>query len=165
MIRFANNSYYWLLKETAKFYKALSMIGTDFTMIQRLFANRNRDEIKRKFKREEKLTQALIDKILSRTAEIDLSVFVSDSSDNEEKKKLKSASAGAGKKVAIANEANGDETTTKKKRGPKKKCADKVGGEGAVVAEGENAKEKNTQRKKLKRIEKRKILLKNEDLV
>lgn len=40
------------------------MIGTDFTMIQRLFANRSRDEIKRKFKREEKLNQALIDKIL-----------------------------------------------------------------------------------------------------
>jgi transcription factor TFIIIB component B'' len=51
-------------KETAKFYKALSMIGTDFTMIQRLFSHRNRDEIKRKFKREEKLNQALIDKIL-----------------------------------------------------------------------------------------------------
>jgi hypothetical protein len=54
----------WSEKETAKFYKALSMIGTDFTMIQRLFSNRNRDEIKRKFKREEKLNQALIDKIL-----------------------------------------------------------------------------------------------------
>ncbi len=40
------------------------MIGTDFTMIQRLFSHRNRDEIKRKFKREEKLNQALIDKIL-----------------------------------------------------------------------------------------------------
>lgn len=54
----------WTKRETAKFYKALSMIGTDFTMIQRLFAHRNRDEIKRKFKREEKLNQALIDKIL-----------------------------------------------------------------------------------------------------
>lgn len=51
-------------KETAKFYKALSMVGTDFTMIQKLFSHRNRDEIKRKFKREEKINQALIDKIL-----------------------------------------------------------------------------------------------------
>jgi hypothetical protein len=42
------------------------MIGTDFTMIQRLFPYRNRDEIKRKFKREEKINQALIDKILSK---------------------------------------------------------------------------------------------------
>ena len=54
----------WSNKETVKFYKALSMIGTDFTMIQRLFPYRNRDEIKRKFKREEKINQALIDKIL-----------------------------------------------------------------------------------------------------
>ena len=57
----------WNQKETAKFYKALSMIGTDFTMIQRLFQNRTRDEIKRKFKREEKLNQALIDKILCKS--------------------------------------------------------------------------------------------------
>ena len=54
----------WSSKETVKFYRALSMIGTDFTMIQRLFPYRNRDEIKRKFKREEKINQALIDKIL-----------------------------------------------------------------------------------------------------
>lgn len=59
------------------------MIGTDFTMIQRLFVNRNRDEIKRKFKREEKLNQALIDKILAKTSQIDLSVFVQTSSDDE----------------------------------------------------------------------------------
>ena len=57
----------WTQKETVKFYKALSMVGTDFTMIQRLFANRTRDEIKRKFKREERLNQAFIDKILSKT--------------------------------------------------------------------------------------------------
>lgn len=75
----------WTSKETVKFYKALSMIGTDFTMIQRLFPHRNRDEIKRKFKREEKLNQALIDKILSQTEPMDLSVFVdhSDESENE----------------------------------------------------------------------------------
>ena len=61
------------------------MIGTDFTMIQRLFSHRSRDEIKRKFKREEKLNQALIDKIMSTTSEIDLSIFVSASSDDERK--------------------------------------------------------------------------------
>jgi len=54
----------WTERETAKFYKALSMIGTDFTMIQRLFSHRSRDEIKRKFKREEKLNQAYVDKIM-----------------------------------------------------------------------------------------------------
>lgn len=79
----------WSSKETVKFYRALSMIGTDFTMIQRLFPYRNRDEIKRKFKREEKINQALIDKILSKTAPMDLSVFVSgaDDDDDEESEK------------------------------------------------------------------------------
>ena len=64
------------LLETAKFYKALSMIGTDFSMIQRLFSYRTRDELKRKFKREEKLNQALIDKILCMSAQL-VFLFVS----------------------------------------------------------------------------------------
>ena len=50
--------------ETAKFYKALSMVGTDLSMIQRLLSHRTRDELKRKFRREQKLNQALIDTIL-----------------------------------------------------------------------------------------------------
>lgn len=60
------------------------MVGTDFTMIQRLFASRTRDEIKRKFKREERLNQAFIDKILSKTLPIDLSIFVYTDSDYED---------------------------------------------------------------------------------
>lgn len=86
-----NHTKKWTERETAKFYKALSMIGTDFTMIQRLFSHRSRDEIKRKFKREEKINQALIDKIMSKTSEIDLSVFVSTSSDDEQRKKSKTS--------------------------------------------------------------------------
>ena len=89
----------WTERETAKFYKALSMIGTDFTMIQRLFPSRGRDEIKRKFKREEKLNQALIDKILSKTDQIELSIFVSSSSDDESNGK--SSTSSAGKKGAV----------------------------------------------------------------
>jgi FtsZ-interacting cell division protein YlmF len=79
----------WSSKETVKFYRALSMIGTDFTMIQRLFPYRNRDEIKRKFKREEKINQALIDKILSKTAPMDLSVFVGDDDDDDDEESEK----------------------------------------------------------------------------
>lgn len=80
----------WTERETAKFYKALSMVGTDFTMIQKFFSYRNRDEIKRKFKREEKINQALIDKILSKTVSIDLSFFVSSSGEEDEKNEIKS---------------------------------------------------------------------------
>lgn len=61
---YIKNVLYLIIEETARFYKALEMVGTDFTMIQKFFPHRSRNEIKRKFKREEKLNQALIDKIL-----------------------------------------------------------------------------------------------------
>jgi transcription factor TFIIIB component B'' len=132
----------WSRKETAKFYKALSMVGTDFTMIQRLFSYRNRDEIKRKFKREEKINQALIDKILSKTSQVDLSVFVSSASENED------------------NRDNSSENTSAKRA--KKKLQKKQQSENGSTASGtENLKPdqsitQNEKRKKekLKRVKK-----------
>lgn len=119
----------WTERETTKFYKALSMIGTDFTMIQKLFPNRSRDEIKRKFKREEKLNQALIDKILSKTDQIELSVFVSSSEDE-------SAS------VAGSNQSESGATSKRKKLKEKN--------------ENDKSQEesKNEKKSKLKRIRK-----------
>ena len=133
------------------------MIGTDFTMIQRLFTHRNRDEIKRKFKREEKLNQALIDKILSKTAEIDLSIFVSDSSDNEEKNKSvlnknknKSGNQKIDKSGTEINTIAKDKTARKTKNIANQS---KTGLE-VTQSDGGAGNLKNTQRKKLKRIEK-----------
>ena len=137
--------------ETAKFYKALSMIGTDFTMIQRLFSHRNRDEIKRKFKREEKLNQALIDKILSKTAEIDLSVFVSDSSDNEERIKTVLSKNKAKSPVTPKNDVNAGVKQNKKKKANVKETLSAIE---SLQTDASNANTKN--RKKLKRIEKSK---------
>ncbi|CAF0900108.1 unnamed protein product [Brachionus calyciflorus] len=109
----------WSEKETAKFYKALSMVGTDFTMIQKFFQHRNRDEIKRKFKREEKINQALIDKILSKTIQIDLSFFVSSSSgdDEENNKNADDKATNATNKKVKKNKKNEskDETLSSKK--------------------------------------------------
>lgn len=135
----------WSERETAKFYKALSMIGTDFTMIQRLFANRSRDEIKRKFKREEKLNQALIDKILSKTSQIDLSVFVTSSEDEEPTKSRK----GKGKE-ASAETADGD---GQEKAAPAKKKHDRynlkrVKKRAFVESESEDEAEKKKSNRK-----------------
>lgn len=44
----------WSNKETDMFFLAISMVGTDFSMIGQLFPHRARIEIKNKFKREEK---------------------------------------------------------------------------------------------------------------
>jgi len=44
----------WTEKETKKFYRALELFGTDFSMIAQLFPTRNRNQMKHKFLREEK---------------------------------------------------------------------------------------------------------------
>ncbi|XP_067654703.1 transcription factor TFIIIB component B'' homolog [Haliotis asinina] len=59
----------WTEVETVKFYKALSTVGTDFSLMLHLFPSRTRREIKNKFKKEEKLHRREIDKaIQNRTA-------------------------------------------------------------------------------------------------
>ncbi|KAJ8916349.1 hypothetical protein NQ315_005046 [Exocentrus adspersus] len=52
----------WTRNETLRFYKALNIIGTDFTLMVELFPKRTRRELKLKFKKEEKINRALIDK-------------------------------------------------------------------------------------------------------
>jgi hypothetical protein len=41
------------------------MCGTDFTLVARVFPNRDRDDIKRKFKTEDKANRTLVDSALS----------------------------------------------------------------------------------------------------
>ncbi|RNA22361.1 transcription factor TFIIIB component B -like protein [Brachionus plicatilis] len=108
----------WTERETAKFYKALSMVGTDFTMIQKFFPHRNRDEIKRKFKREEKINQAFIDKILSKTVSIDLSFFVSSSGEEDEKIQAKNKKSQnlSSDQINRSNSSNSLNESEKKKK-------------------------------------------------
>lgn len=68
----ANNGFYnrhkrtknWPADETIKFYRCLQAIGTDFSLMLDLFPNRSRRDLKLKFKKEEKLNGALINKAL-----------------------------------------------------------------------------------------------------
>lgn len=50
--------------DTLRFYQALKMCGTDFTLIARYFPNRDRDDIKRKFKTEDKANRTAVDSAL-----------------------------------------------------------------------------------------------------
>lgn len=52
----------WSNLETLKFYKALNTVGTDFLLMQTLFPSRTRQEIKLKFKKEERVNRDLIEK-------------------------------------------------------------------------------------------------------
>ncbi|KAI4499953.1 hypothetical protein M0802_004823 [Mischocyttarus mexicanus] len=54
----------WPRWETLKFYKALNIVGTDFLLMQTLFPNRTRQEMKLKYKKEERLNRRLIEKAL-----------------------------------------------------------------------------------------------------
>jgi transcription factor TFIIIB component B'' len=59
----------WSDEETVKFYKALSAVGTDFSLMSKVFFNgsRNRLDLRNKYKKEEKLNQHLIDRALENT--------------------------------------------------------------------------------------------------
>ena len=55
----------WTEKETVKFYKALSVVGSDFSMMESIFTNRTRSELRLKFKKEERSNSKLVDKCLN----------------------------------------------------------------------------------------------------
>lgn len=61
----------WPKWETLRFYTALNTIGTDFLLMQSLFPNRTRQEIKLKFKKEEKANKPLVEKALKYHQEFD----------------------------------------------------------------------------------------------
>lgn len=54
----------WPNWETVKFYQVLNVVGTDFVLMQTLFPNRTRQEIKQKYKKEERVNCHLIQKAL-----------------------------------------------------------------------------------------------------
>jgi len=58
-----NHSEKWTEEETKKFYRAIELFGTDFSLITKLFPNRNRNQIKNKFLKEEKVSKKKIDLI------------------------------------------------------------------------------------------------------
>ena len=59
----------WKPEETDKFFMALQIFGTDFSLIENIFeGKRTREQIKNKFRKEEKKNKAHIDVILSNKA-------------------------------------------------------------------------------------------------
>ncbi|KAK3861668.1 hypothetical protein Pcinc_032392 [Petrolisthes cinctipes] len=78
----------WTLKETARFYKALSTVGTDFSMMEALIKWRSRAELKTKFKKEERINRELVDRALRDSTQFDVSIFDEESDyDPEEDRK------------------------------------------------------------------------------
>merc|ERR1719266_2023164 len=55
----------WSQKETLKFFRALSVVGSDFSLMESIFKNRTRQELKLKFKKEERINAKMVDKCLT----------------------------------------------------------------------------------------------------
>lgn len=69
-----------------KFYKALSLVGADFSLMEQIFPNRTRRELKQKFKREEKFNIDLVNRVLYESHTFDessLNCFLMDEVDDE----------------------------------------------------------------------------------
>jgi len=86
----------WSRAETKKFYLALSAIGSDFSLMAQLFPKRSRTDLKRKFKKEEKINQILVDGAMKEKHLFDEGFFQElqsldvEEADEREKKKLAS---------------------------------------------------------------------------
>ncbi|XP_061071822.1 transcription factor TFIIIB component B'' homolog isoform X2 [Conger conger] len=65
----------WSNNETEMFFMAISMVGTDFSLIGQLFPHRARTEIKNKFKKEERENSWRIDKAFKEKRRFDLEFF------------------------------------------------------------------------------------------
>ncbi|EDV21951.1 uncharacterized protein TRIADDRAFT_59457 [Trichoplax adhaerens] len=73
----------WNVGETNKFYRALSQVGTDFSLMRRLvFPKRDRNELKNKFKREDRFNRELVNQALRKRLPLDTSVLTN-SPENE----------------------------------------------------------------------------------
>lgn len=75
----------WTEKETFKFYRALSIVGSDFSMMESMFKKRTRAELKLKFKKEERMNNGLVDKCLQQKGQFtDITDFMDEESEEEE---------------------------------------------------------------------------------
>ncbi|XP_070381238.1 transcription factor TFIIIB component B'' homolog [Dermacentor albipictus] len=61
----------WTPAQTARFYRALSVCGTDFTLMATFFPKRTRQDLKNKFKREERRNRELVDRTINDPTQFD----------------------------------------------------------------------------------------------
>ncbi|KAK7490156.1 hypothetical protein BaRGS_00018678 [Batillaria attramentaria] len=66
---------FWTKNETNRFFRALQLVGTDFSLMCSLFPSRSRKELKNKFRKEEKNNRHLVDKALKERENFDRSTF------------------------------------------------------------------------------------------
>ncbi|XP_021352971.1 transcription factor TFIIIB component B'' homolog isoform X2 [Mizuhopecten yessoensis] len=101
----------WSEKETQKFYKALSYIGTDFSLMLSVFPKRTRNDIKKKFAIEDKRNRDKVETALRNKKPFTMAVFEEEEEAVEEKTKP------AGKSRKRSKKENKTVDKSKKKTG------------------------------------------------
>ncbi|XP_033951477.1 transcription factor TFIIIB component B'' homolog isoform X2 [Pseudochaenichthys georgianus] len=118
----------WSSEETDMFFLAISMVGTDFSMICQLFPLRARSEIKNKFKKEERENSWRIDKAFRERRKLDIEYFskllekilevqknrkklkaMAEKKPPKERKKREKGRRKAGKKLSVVEEEDEEE--------------------------------------------------------
>lgn len=115
----------WSKQETEKFYYALSSIGTDFTLMLKVFPNKTRADLKKKFVKEDRENRLKIEKAFRERKPFDMEVFkqldelVEKEKQDKQKEKQK-ARKSRGKNVESMDDKSSTSSTTSVRRSKRK---------------------------------------------
>ncbi|KAH6687411.1 hypothetical protein F5X68DRAFT_275904 [Plectosphaerella plurivora] len=140
---------YWNEDDTELFYRGIGMLGTDFTLICKMFPGRNRRHVKMKFNREEKLNPVRINSVLTGKKSMQLDIEEYKHWTKSEYEPVADIMAAYQAKEAEFKEKTRLLELEKEEANRKKKealFADDEDGEGADPADG--GRKKKTKRKK-----------------
>lgn len=125
----------WPKWETLKFYRVLNVVGTDFLLMQTLFPNRTRQEIKQKYKKEERVNRQLIEKALKYHQEFDTDMLEEQLEVLQKLENIQNESKKIGK---IKNDSNMSRTAKRRKH---RLVADSIGECEALPVNNEEAED------------------------
>ncbi|XP_069818931.1 transcription factor TFIIIB component B'' homolog isoform X3 [Dendropsophus ebraccatus] len=118
----------WSEQETEMFFLAISMVGTDFSMIGQLFPHRERIEIKNKFKKEERVNGWRIDKAFREKKDFDFEFFA---------QLLEKALEAGKKKKSTSKQPRKTNTKPRKKQKDKAAAEQSLCDEESIISEEE----------------------------
>ncbi|KAG9488064.1 hypothetical protein GDO78_007717 [Eleutherodactylus coqui] len=143
---FRKNNYSkpWSEPETDMFFLAISMVGTDFSMIGQLFPHRERIEIKNKFKKEERVNGWRIDKAFREKKEFDFEFFA---------ELLEKALEAGNKRKARSKQPRKTNAKSRKKQKDKTAAEQSLCDEESVLSEEEGADARTAEKENKRSLE------------
>lgn len=120
----------WSKQETEKFYYALSSIGTDFTLMLKVFPNKTRADLKKKFVKEDRENRSKIEKAFRERKPFDMEVFkqldeMVEKEKQDKQKEKEKARKSRGKNVESVDDKASTSSSTVSVRRSKRKTAER----------------------------------------